>query len=56
MQHSPSEWQTQTFAEGVLLSPVVFCKPVKEDMEQGPQTPVVSKATGVKKWYAWEVS
>ncbi|KAL5500676.1 hypothetical protein EMCRGX_G012270 [Ephydatia muelleri] len=37
-----------------LLSPVVFTmrrpKSVKNDMERGPQTPVVSKATGVKEW------
>ena len=42
-----------------LLLPVVFAmrrlKSAKNDMERGPQTPEVSKATGVKEWYAWEV-
>eukprot|EP00731_Ephydatia_muelleri_P005442 Em0002g1618a len=41
-----------------LLSPVVFTmrrpKSVKNDMERGTQTPIVSKSTGVKEWYAWE--
>ena len=30
-------------------------KSVKKDKERGPQTPEVSKATGVKEWYAREV-
>ena len=30
-------------------------KSVKKDMKRGLQTTEVSKVTGVKEWYAWEV-
>ena len=44
----------------VCVAPVLECKERRpksdrKEMERGPHTPVVSKATGVKEWYAWEV-
>ena len=56
--HSPSEWPVKTFAGGMPKAVVpsgVHNAVTQVRQERGPQTPVDSKATGVKEWYAWEV-